>query len=245
MKARLADIGALLALMTITACASAVRTTQLDRVDQFSGYRYETLEQKAPKTVDKAAVVLTFSGGGTRAAALADGVLHALAETQVKASGGTLPLASQVDLISSVSGGSVAAAYFAIGGVDGLAGLEQDFLYSDIMGTLIRRTLFNPLQLLYPRIDIFESYLDHKVFHHKTYQDLIDADVPGRNRRPYVVLNAADMASGSVFSFNQAQFDLICANLAALKIADAVSASAAFPGALSPLTLKNRAPCGA
>jgi NTE family protein len=69
--------------------------------------------------------------------------------------------------------------------------------------------------------------------------------VPGKNRRPYVVLNAADMASGSVFSFNQDQFDLICADLAALKIADAVSASAAFPVALSPLTLKNHAPCDA
>jgi hypothetical protein len=74
-KARLVAIGALAALLTITACASPVRTTELDRVDQFSGYRYETLELKAPKTVDKAAVVLTFSGGGTRAAALADGFM--------------------------------------------------------------------------------------------------------------------------------------------------------------------------
>jgi NTE family protein len=65
------------------------------------------------------------------------------------------------------------------------------------------------------------------------------------DRRPYVVLNAADMASGSVFSFNQDQFDLICAGLAALKIADAVSASASCPVALSSLTLRNRAPCEA
>ena len=47
--------------------------------------------------------------------------------------------------------------------------------------------------------------------------DLIAADAPGRERRPYVVLNAADMASGSVFSFNQDQFDLICADLARLR----------------------------
>jgi NTE family protein len=163
-KARLVANGALAALLTITACASPVRTTELDRVDQFSGYRYETLELKAPKTVDKAAVVLTFSGGGTRASALADGVLHALAETKVKAQDGTKPLASQVDLVSSVSGGSVTAAYFALGGIAGLADLEQDFLYSDIISRLITRTLFNPLQLLYPRIDIFERYLDDKVF---------------------------------------------------------------------------------
>jgi NTE family protein len=53
------------------------------------------------------------------------------------------------------------------------------------------------------------------------------------------------MATGSVFSFNQEQFDLICADLAQLKIADAVAASAAFPVALSALTIRNRAPCPA
>lgn len=232
-------------LLFLSACASPVRTSELAHIDQFSGYRYAALEQKAPKTVDKAAVILTFSGGGTRAAALADGVLHALAQTQIKGGGAPLPLASQVDLVSSVSGGSVTAAYFALGGVDGLGDLEKNFLYSDVMSSLIWRTLLNPAQLAYPRIDILEGYLDERVFHGKTYADLIAADQPGRNRRPYVVLNAADMASGGVFSFNQDQFDLICADLAELKIADAVSASAAFPVALSALTIRNRAPCPA
>src|SRR5262249_25956532 len=194
---------------------------------------------------DKTVVILTFSGGGTRAAALADGALRALAETPVKAGDARLPLASQIDLVSSVSGGSVTAAYFALGGTDGLGDLETQFLHSDVMSTLIWRTLLDPAQLAYPRIDILEGYLDEKVFHGKTYADLIAAEQPGRGRRPYVVLNAADMASGSVFSFNQDQFDLICADLARLKVADAVSASAAFPVALSALTLRNRAPCAA
>ncbi len=245
MRNRLANFCAVVVPFALAACASPVRTTELDHVDQFSGYRYTTLDKKAPKAVDRAAVMLTFSGGGTRAAALADGVLHALAETEVKGKDGMVPLASQIDVVSSVSGGSVTAAYFALGGIDGLGDLEKNFLYSDIMSVLIARTVLDPLQLLYPRIDILEGYLDDDVFHHKTYQDLIDADAAGRNRRPYVVLNAADMASGSVFSFNQDQFDLICADLAGLKIADAVSASAAFPVALSALTIKNRAPCDA
>ena len=231
--------------LLLAACASPVRTTELGTIDQFSGYRYVTLDKKAPKAIDKSVVMLSFSGGGTRAAALADGVLRAMAETQVPATPSALPLASQIDVISSVSGGSVTAAWFAMGGIDGLGDLEENFLHSDIMSVLIGRTLLNPAQLFYPRIDILESYLDEQVFHHKTYQDLIDADAPGRNRRPYVVLNAADMASGSVFSFNQDQFDLICADLSALPLADAVSASAAFPVALSALTLRNRAPCPA
>jgi len=232
-------------LLVLAACASPVRTTALDRIDQFSGYRYTTLDKEAPKTIAKSAVVMSFSGGGTRAAALAEGALRALARTLVPASGGPTPLASQIDVISSVSGGSVTSASFALGGIDGFDDFEQNFLYSDVMNTLITRTLLDPTQLLYPRIDILENYLDENVFHHRTYADLIAADAPGRHRRPLVVLNATDMASGNVFSFTQDQFDLICADLAQLKIADAVSASAAFPVALSALTIRNRAPCPA
>jgi NTE family protein len=236
---------AVLALLGLAACASPERTTEIAHIDQFSGYRYDALEHKAPKAIEKAAVILTFSGGGTRAAALADGALHALADTQVKAGNGSLPLASQVDLVSSVSGGSVTAAYFALGGTDGLGDLEKNFLYSDVMRALILSVVLNPAQLAYPRIDILESYLDRNVFHGRTYADLLTVNMPGRGRRPYTVLNAADMASGSVFSFTQDQFDLICADLMAVKIADAVSASAAFPVALSALTIRNRAPCAA
>src|SRR5262249_13003032 len=72
-----------------------------------------------------------------------------------------------------------------------------------------------------------------------------DRDRSGADRRPYVILNATDMATGTVFSFTQDQFDLICGDLALLKVADAVSASAAFPVALSALTIRNHAPCAA
>lgn len=230
-------------LLLVAACVSPVRTTELSQIDEHSGYRYETLDQRAPKTIDKSAVIMSFSGGGTRAAALADGALRALATTEVPGLAGRVPLASQIDVISSVSGGSVTAASFALTGVDGLNDFEQNFLYSNVMDALITRALTNPLQLFYPRIDILADYLDQDVFAHRTYGDLIAVEGPGRSRRPYVILNAADMASGSVFSFTQDQFDLICSDLAALSLADAVSASAAFPVALSALTIRNRAPC--
>src|SRR5262249_50285590 len=116
---RVRTLGRLLAaLLLLGACASPVRPPQLAHLAPFSGSRYDTLDKKAPKAIDKAAVILTCSGGGTRAAALADGALHALADTEVKGADTMLPLASQVDLVSSVSGGSVTAAYFALGGVD-------------------------------------------------------------------------------------------------------------------------------
>ena len=229
----------------LAACAAPVQTTELSRIDQSAGYRYATLDRAAPKSIEGTGILLSFSGGGTRAAALADGVLRALAETEVPSAAGTLPLASQIDVISSVSGGSVMAAQFAYGGIDGLAGFEADFLRHDVMGALISSGLSDPIQLFYPRIGIVARYFDEKVFHGATYGDLIAGSGPGAGRRPYVVLNAADMSVGSVFSFNQDQFDLICGDLAGFKLADAAAASAAFPVALSPLTIENRAPCAA
>ena len=114
-------------------------------------------------------MVLTFSGGGTRAAALADGVGAGDGRDVCPRRGrGQRPLASQIDLVSSVSGGSVTAAYLAMDGAAGLAALERDFLYNDVMKALITRTLLDPLQLFQPRIDILESYLDEQVFHGKT-----------------------------------------------------------------------------
>jgi hypothetical protein len=78
----------------------------------------------------------------------------------VPGTAGRVPLASQIDVVSSVSGGSVTAAYFALTGTDGLRDFEQNFLFSDVMDALITRTLANPLQLFYPRIDILDDSLD-------------------------------------------------------------------------------------
>ena len=78
-------------------------------------------------------VVVTASGGGTRAAALAMAVLQTMSDI-------TLPsgkrLADEIDIISSVSGGSVTAGYFALHGAEGLKTLETDFIRKDGMALL-------------------------------------------------------------------------------------------------------------
>ncbi|HEY1794806.1 MAG TPA: patatin-like phospholipase family protein [Stellaceae bacterium] len=226
-------------------CAAPVVPVELPQISQTAGYRYGTLDRQAPKGLAQTAVLLSFSGGGTRAAALSDGALRALAETTVPTPVGPVPLASQIDVISSVSGGSVTAAKFALDGIPGLDGFERGFLHADAQGSMIAGALLNPTKLVAPRIGILQSYLDDNVFDHHTYADLIARDQPGAGRRPYIILNATDMANGSQFSFTQDQFDLICGDLAPLRVADAVSASAAFPVALSALTLRNHAPCPA
>ncbi|HUN47911.1 MAG TPA: patatin-like phospholipase family protein, partial [Stellaceae bacterium] len=246
MRIRPGALAPLMALTLLGACANPVQTPELKEISQEQGYRPNVLDQRAPKPLDDTAVILTFSGGGTRAAALADGVLRGLAKVELPVRGERVRLVDQIDVISSVSGGSVTSAYYGLYGDDGLQSLEQDFLKQDVMQRLIARGLGDPGALLFqPRIDILEKYFDEVVFKGQTYQAMLDADRPGNQRRPYVVLNATDMTAGHVFSFTQDQFDLICGDLAQFKVADAVTASAAFPVALTAITVENRAPCAA
>src|SRR5688572_10830391 len=69
-------------------------------------------------------VVLSFSGGGLRAAAFAHGILTAL-ESAKTADGDLL---DDVALISSVSGGSLTAAYYGVYGREGLARFRTEVL---------------------------------------------------------------------------------------------------------------------
>lgn len=60
--------------------------------------------------------MLAFSGGGTRAEALAYGVLEELRDTEVLIDGKPRRLLDEIDLISSVSGGSFTSAYYGLHG---------------------------------------------------------------------------------------------------------------------------------
>jgi NTE family protein len=88
--------------------------------------------------------------------------------------------------------------------------------------------------LLRLRIDVLREYLDRKLFGGTTFARLF-----GRKGAPIVVLNATDMARGDIFSIEPGHFDNLCSDLSQLPVAAAVAASAAFPIALTPLSLKN------
>src|SRR5882757_4679232 len=72
-------------------------------------------------------IVLSFSGGGLRAAAFAHGVLTAL--QSVKTADGDL--LNDVALISSVSGSSLTAAHYGLYGRDGLARFRSEVLLAN------------------------------------------------------------------------------------------------------------------
>ncbi len=234
-----AVFGAAIAL-ALAACSAPVRNVELAQFDPRAGYRLHNLDHG---TQDDTLIVMTLSGGGTRAAALAVGALRGLHTTTMNGA----PLDTEIDVVSSVSGGSVTAAYFALHGHAGLKALEDGFLYQNVMGDLFANGL-NPANLArlptpsYSRIDwLVASFRDRLFPGGETYRTLFARDT----RQPYLILNAGDVTAETVFPFTQERFDLICSDLLEMRLAEAVAASAAFPVALTALTLKNYSPCPA
>ena len=102
-------------LAFLAACASVEPgNPPLARYAPQEGYRFERLAHEGHS--DELFVIVTFSGGGTRAAALAFGVLEALRDTRIAWRGRRVSLLEEVDVISSISGGSFPAAYYALRG---------------------------------------------------------------------------------------------------------------------------------
>ncbi len=235
----------------LTACTSTTLTLPpASVIDARQGYRPGNLHRTPGEepALPGRYVVLTFSGGGTRATALAHGVLRELGATPGQTPGTTL--LDAVDMVSSTSGGSVAAANFALQGPENYGQLHGPggFLSHDGMTDLAGQ-LLNPINAaafaLTPRsrIEVLPEMLRRQAgFGDATFADLLD---PSRLRRPLLLLNAADMQTGLRFTFTQSLLDRLCLDLTTIRIADAVAASAAFPVALTPMPLPVRSPCEA
>ena len=227
----------LLALFA-SACASFPPTTKLEKISPENGYRYANLNHQQNK--EDLFVILTFSGGGTRAAALSYGVLEKLRNSWVDIGGEHRNLLKEVDVISSVSGGSFTSAYYGLNGDDIFekgGRFQKNFLYKDVEATM-KWKLANPynwMRLLSPyfgRIEIADEVYQELLFDEKTFVDLGE-----RKNGPFLLINATDMTKGAQFTFIQSQFDPICTDLDRVHISRAVAASSNFPVAFTPLAL--------
>ena len=142
---------------------------------------------------DDLLVMLTFSGGGTRAAAFSYGVLEALRDTEISIHGRKKRMLDEVDLISGVSGGSFTAAYYGLFGDRIFEDFESRFLKKNIQGDLVSGILFNPVNWAklsspyYARSDLAADYYDKYVFDHGTFGDIL------AHGGPMIVINATDM----------------------------------------------------
>ena len=130
-------------LIATTGCAHYPINQPLSRSDPQGGYRAKNFKNVG-KDGDML-VMLTFSGGGTRAAAFSYGVLEALRDTEISIHGSKKRMLDSVDFISGVSGGSFTAAYYGLFGDRIFEDFESRFLKKNIQGELIRGTLFNPV----------------------------------------------------------------------------------------------------
>ncbi|WP_457666404.1 patatin-like phospholipase family protein [Thiolapillus sp.] len=184
-------------------------------------------------------VILAFSGGGSRAAALSYGVLKKLRDTFITIDDSRHRLLDEVDYISSVSGGSLTSAYFGLFGERIFSDYEQDFLKRNVQAMLIRRILspWNWPALwtaAYNRSELAARLYDEILFHGRTFSDL------KRPGAPFIQISATNLTSGIPFTFDQHQFDLLCQDLSGFSVARAVAASAAVPLVLSPISLPNQ-----
>jgi len=231
-------MGLLLASLATGCASTAVVNAPIDAVDPVYGYRPDIPEQH--RNPGRVFVVLAFSGGGTRAAAFAYGVLEELRDTKVVVHGEHKRLLDEVDTISGVSGGSFPAAYYGLYGDKIFEEFEPNFLKANVQGALIGQ-LFRPwnlLRLFTPatsRSELASQYYDKHIFHNATFADLREA------KGPRIFINATDLSYGNRFTFSQQQFDVICSDIEVFKISRAVAASSAVPGMLSPIALRNYA----
>lgn len=220
-------------------CAHHPMNAPLVRDEPGSGYRFNNLGHS--NNSDDLLIILAFSGGGTRAAALSYGVLEELARTEIVWEGERRRLLNEVDIISAVSGGSFTAAYYGLFGDRIFTDFEEKFLKRNVQGHLVRR-YFSPWNWFrlasgsFDRSDLAAEYYDRHIFERQTFGDLRQ-----RGQRPSVIINATDMSTGARFEFVQEQFDLLCSDITSFPVSRAVAASAAYPVLLSPITLANYA----
>lgn len=184
-------------------------------------------------------VGVAISGGGSRAANFGAAVLFELQD---------LGILEKVDVISSVSGGSIAAAHYALDGYPERAHPKISFDRRQIDERFARDfqwgwigRWFNPWNIwrywitAFDRSDIMSQVFEANLFHEATFAHLSKQ----RSDRPKVLINASNFVSGKKFVFSNEAFDRRESDLASYPVARAVMASGAFPGAFANVTLQD------
>jgi NTE family protein len=236
----------LLPLVLLAGCTTprAYLGEATERVVPEAGYRGTAV--LADRTEDDLLVLVSLSGGGMRASAMAYGLFEQLAADQLEHAGRRLRVLDEVDVLSAVSGGAVTATYYALYGDRLFADFAARFLDRDVTAALRRRVFLDPRNWLrlassdFSRGDLYAEYFDRRLFRGSTF-----ADLERTGGRPFLVINATDIGLASRFEFTQDDFDLICMDLARYPLSRAVAASSSVPVISTPITLRNHAgQCG-
>lgn len=228
-------------MVLLTACHSILYqpAKTLSQIDPEKGYRLEKTMQQALEKENL--VIVTFSGGGSRAASLGYGVLEQFQQATIRPTERGDTLLQNIDVVYGVSGGSVLAAYLALEGQETIPKFKEFFLKKNFQKKVINEvfSLSNVPRLTSPqfgRSDLLQEQLNLALYNGKTF-----ADLARKRKGPFAVINATDMTAEQKVSFTQDFFDWLCVDLNDIEIARAVAASSAVPLIFSPITLNNHA----
>ncbi len=245
-------------------------TTQVQKNSQTSFVLRQHRETKKcmdsvvhdPKLNKNVLVLLALSGGGSRATYFSALSMLEMEKFELNIGGLKSNLLHEVDAISSVSGGSLAAAYYAISHDPGseCAGYAhrlwndekvRQLMTVDYRSRWIGRW-FYPNNIArfwftkFDRTDIMAQTLADNIFDKPlTGFDLSLGEL--NPLRPNLILNAttgiddelSGIGFGEVFTFTKEDFSRICSSIEDYSVARAVMATASFPGAFNYMTLRN------
>jgi NTE family protein len=226
-------------------CASSYRPPVNQALEPPTATRAEVPAHRwadsVPANSSGLMLIVSFSGGGTRAAALSYGILDKLKSTKINWDGRDTTLLNEIDVISGVSGGSITAAYFAAFGGGIFEGFKPKFLNRDFESDLISEALdpatsFRLTSPWYGRGDLLADQFDRLLFHGINYGQLLSS-----RPRPALIIMATDLSLGTSFEFTEPQFHHICSNIDSFPLSRAVAASNSVPILFTPITLKNYA----
>lgn len=161
----------------LTACNSItyhpIKT--IEQIDPQKGYRLENAMQQALQKENL--VIMTFSGGGSRAASLGYGVLEQFQNVSVRPTENGSTLLQNIDIVYGVSGGSVLAAYFALEGQDIIPKFNNSFLKKNFQKKVINEvfSVSNVPRLTSPqfgRSDLLQEQLNLALYRGKKFAAL-------------------------------------------------------------------------
>ena len=229
---------AALLMLSVTGCAHYPVNARLAASGPQNPYHFPEMVLDRPNPQDELFVCLSFSGGGTRAAAFSYGALLALRDSDIGRGGTAKSLLDEVDCIAGISGGAFTAAYYGLFGRATFDEFYRAFLVRDIQHELLLRVL-NPVNLVrlaspyFDRIELAAELYHDTVFKERTFAAL------AARPRPFVMLHSTSMANGGRFHFTQDDFDFLRSDLGPFPVGRAAAASSAFPFLLSPVTVES------
>ena len=228
-------------------CKAALKIPGKQPVRKSQTNGKESMVQPSPNTSDFSAepvLILSLSGGGYRAMLFHVGTLRRLNDS------GLLP---HISVVSSVSGGSVIAAYLAYRWNDLIFDIsDRAANFEEVVEAPLRRLAGKTLDI--PSVILgllpFSSSANQQVkeFDLQLFNGAFLADIaPGGNNdgskrpRPLFILNATNLQTGELWQFRSSAIGGPITHWTApgkVRLAEVVAASSGFPPFLSPLILE-------